>query len=55
MNVVLIQELHRYNVLITTVKLSLVELKKSLNGEIVITKELEDFNDSLINNIVPVL
>jgi len=50
LNSVLTQELERYNKLITTIKSSLIEVKKAIKGESLLSVELEEALNQLINN-----
>ncbi|XP_052808511.1 dynein axonemal heavy chain 1-like isoform X3 [Mya arenaria] len=53
MNTVLIQEVIRYNKLITTVHKSLNDILKALKGLVVMSQQLEEMSISLYNNMVP--
>jgi len=53
MNTVLVQELMRYNTLIKTIQLSLLDLNAALDGQKVMTAELEKLGESLLNNCLP--
>ena len=53
MNTVLAQELIRYNTLITTVRSSLMNLRKALKGLIVMSADLEEVQQALNTNKVP--
>ncbi|KAI6649612.1 Dynein heavy chain 1, axonemal [Oopsacas minuta] len=53
LNTVLIQEVTRYNTLISTIVDSLTTLQKALNGMVVLSRELEDVCISLYENSVP--
>ena len=53
MNTVLVQELMRYNTLIKTIQLSLLDLNAALDGQKVMTAELEKLGESLLNNCIP--
>ncbi|XP_060604387.1 dynein axonemal heavy chain 1-like isoform X2 [Ruditapes philippinarum] len=53
MNTVLIQEVIRYNRLLSTVHKSLNDILKALKGLVVMSQELEDMSISLFNNMVP--
>ena len=53
MNTVLSQELQRYNDLLVVVKNSLVNMRKSLSGEVVMSAELEALGTSMTNGQVP--
>ncbi|OQR83321.1 dynein heavy chain [Achlya hypogyna] len=50
---VLVQELERYNKLLSTIKASLVALEKGLQGLVVITPELEAVSHALLLGAVP--
>ena len=50
---VLVQEMARYNKLLLTVKNSLIDLEKGINGFVAISEELEDIMHSLYDNRVP--
>ena len=51
--VVLLQELERFNKLIVTIKTSLATLKKALKGEVGMSSVLESIGDSLFNGSIP--
>eukprot|EP01017_Pseudomicrothorax_dubius_P009127 TRINITY_DN13053_c0_g1_i2.p1 TRINITY_DN13053_c0_g1~~TRINITY_DN13053_c0_g1_i2.p1 ORF type:complete len:479 (+),score=138.16 TRINITY_DN13053_c0_g1_i2:141-1577(+) len=53
MNTVLVQEVIRYNRLLSVMKSSLIDVKKALKGEVVMSEELENLANSLYNNQVP--
>lgn len=53
MNICLIQEINRFNVLITKVRESLVNLGKAIVGENVMSQELDDMNNAMMLNKVP--
>jgi len=55
MNTVLLQEIIRYNVLLSTMKKSIKNLKQALTGKIVMSEEMEKMAGSLYINQVPVL
>jgi dynein heavy chain, axonemal len=55
MNTVLLQEIIRYNVLISTMKKSIKNLKMALLGKIVMSEEMEKMAGSLFINQVPAL
>jgi len=55
MNTVLVQELVRFNRLLTAVKSSLIDIQKALKGEVVMSSELERMGDSMYNGQVPKL
>jgi len=51
--VVLLQELERFNKLITTMATSIVDLKRALNGEIGMSAELDVLGGSFFNGFLP--
>lgn len=53
MNICLIQEINRFNVLITKVRESLINLGKAIVGENVMSQELDDMNNAMMLNKVP--
>ena len=53
MNVVLVQELIRFNKLTARVKQSLVDVQRALAGSVVMNQELEQVASALYDNIVP--
>ncbi len=53
MNTVLIQELNRYNKLISAVKSTILQLVKTLNGLLLMTPEMEQMQQSISTNSVP--
>lgn len=53
LNSVLTQELERFNKLITTIKGSLIDVKKAIKGEALLSVELEEALQQLINNQIP--
>jgi dynein heavy chain, axonemal len=53
MNIVLLQELTSYNNLITEIHSSIIELKKALNGETLMTSTFESMLHSLVDNRIP--
>ena len=55
MNTVLIQEVIRYNRLLSTLKRTLRDMLKALKGLVVMSAELEKMFNSLYNNSVPEL
>jgi len=55
MNTVLLQEIIRYNVLLSLMKKSIKNLKKALTGKIVMSEEMEKMAGSLFINQVPAL
>lgn len=52
MNTVLVQEIIKYNNLLSVMKQTLVEVKKALKGEVVMSEELEFLANSLHDNQV---
>ncbi|CAD8156782.1 unnamed protein product [Paramecium pentaurelia] len=55
MNTVLVQEVIRYNRLLAAMKESLINVKKALKGQIVMSDELESLANSLFDNQVPLM
>lgn len=55
MNTVLVQEVIRYNRLLEVMKENLIDVKKALKGQIVMSEELDLIAVSLFNNQVPKL
>lgn len=53
MNVVLVQELIRFNGLISVIRSSILDLKKAIRGILIMSKTLEDIFDSLLVNKIP--
>jgi hypothetical protein len=53
MNIVLVQELIRFNRLISVIKESIVNLKKAISGTLVMSSALEDVFDSMLVGKVP--
>ncbi len=53
MNTVLVQEVLRYNKLLSTIKGTLRDLLKALKGLVVMSQQLETMSDKLYNNQVP--
>lgn len=52
MNTVLVQEIIKYNTLLIVMRASLVEVKRALKGEVVMSDELESVSISLHDNLV---
>jgi len=52
---VLLQELERFNILIKTMKASIIELKRALNGEIGMNVDLDSLASSFFNGFLPPL
>lgn len=50
---VLLQELERFNILIKTMKSSIIELKRALNGEIGMNADLDSLANSFFNGFLP--
>ncbi|KAL4464296.1 hypothetical protein ABPG72_011341 [Tetrahymena utriculariae] len=55
MNTVLVQEIVRYNRLLSIMKTSLINVKKALKGLVVMSEDLEKLANSLYDNQVPKL
>ena len=55
MNTVLVQELERVNVLLTTIRISLVNLGKAVKGLAIMSAELDDVAVALFNGKVPAM
>lgn len=55
MNTVLLQEIIRYNVLLSSMKKSIKNLKKALLGKSIMSEDLEKMAGSLFINQVPIL
>jgi len=55
MNTVLVQELLRFNRLLSVVRQSLSDLQRALRGEVVMSPELETLGDEMFNLKVPAL
>ena len=53
MNTVFVQELARFNRLLSTVKTSLAELVKALKGQVVMSSTLEAMGDKVFDGLVP--
>ena len=53
LNSVLHQELMRYNNVLTTVKVSMKKLIDAINGDAVMTSDIENILNSLYNNKIP--
>lgn len=54
LNVVLVQEIQRYNVLLNKLVISLDQLAKGIQGLVVISPDLEEILNALNENKVPV-
>jgi len=50
---VLLQELERFNILIRTMKSTIIELKRALNGEIGMNADLDALANSFFNGFLP--
>lgn len=55
MNTVLTQELMRFNGLLSVVKKSLVDIRKAIKGEVVMSLELESLGNSMVKGWVPAM
>ena len=55
MNTVLVQEVLRYNKLLSTIKSSLSDLLKAIKGLVVMSQQLETMSEKIFNNQVPEL
>lgn len=55
MNTVLVQELIRFNRLISVVNSSLKDLEKAFKGLILMSSQLEEVSVSLFNNKIPAM
>ena len=55
MNTVLVQELIRYNRLISVIRASLQDLQRAIKGLVVMAAELEDVYDSMLVGRVPAM
>ena len=53
MNIVLVQELIRFNGLISVIKESIINLQKAINGTLVMSSALEDVFDNMLLGKVP--
>ena len=53
MNIVLVQELIRFNGLMSVIKESIINLKKAINGILVMSSSLEDVFDNMMLGKVP--
>lgn len=55
LDVVLLQEIERYNKLLRTARKGLLELQKGINGFVVMTEELEEMLNSMLLGQVPMV
>ena len=55
MNTVLIQEVIRYNVLLSIMDINIKNLQRALAGKIVMSDDLEKISTSLYNNQIPAI
>lgn len=55
LDVVLLQEIERYNKLLNAAKKGLIELQKGINGFVVMTDELEEMFNSMLLGQVPMV
>lgn len=55
LDVVLLQEIERYNKLLSTARKGLIELQKGINGFVVMTDELEEMFNSMLIGQVPMV
>eukprot|EP01084_Bolivina_argentea_P006694 12680_1 len=53
LTIFLVQEIEKFNTLLSTVSSSLYELKKAIVGEVVMSATLDDIYNDLLNNRVP--
>lgn len=53
LKVVLLQEIARYNILLSLVRTSLINLDKGIQGLVLISEDLEEIMDSLYDSKVP--
>lgn len=54
MDVILLQEIERYNVLLIEMKTSVIDLQKSIKGLVVMSSELEDIFLAMLEGRVPI-
>jgi dynein heavy chain len=53
LNIVLLQEIARYNILLESIRTSLIELDKGIQGLVVMSAELEEIFNSILDGRVP--
>ena len=53
LNIVLFQEIERYNILLKMIKSALIDLQKGIKGLVVMSSELEDIFTCMLESIVP--
>jgi len=55
MNTVLTQELERFNGLISTIKRSLIDMKRAIKGEILMSENVEEAMLSMCDGLIPAM